>query len=57
MFVFLAEFKAKHPDDYATFVSARRATLDAPEFRNWLRDNRMAGDRAGEERTTQDHPC
>jgi putative tricarboxylic transport membrane protein len=52
-FVFPSAFKAKHPDDYARFVSAYRATLDAPEFQKWLKDNRMAGNWVGEERTTQ----
>lgn len=52
-FVFPAAFKAKHPDDYAKFVSAYRATLDAPEFRKWLHDNQMAGDWVGEQRTTE----
>ncbi len=51
-FVFPAAFKTKYPDDYARFVAAYRATLDAPEFRKWLRDNQMAGDWVGEERTT-----
>lgn len=52
-FVFPAAFKAKHPGDYATFVSSYRATLEDPEFRKWLRDNQMAGDWVGEERTTE----
>ncbi len=52
-FVFPAAFKAKHPDDYARFVAAYRATLDAPEFQKWLHDNQMAGDWVGEERTTE----
>jgi hypothetical protein len=52
-FVFPAAFKAKHPDDYAKFVSAYRATLDDAEFRKWLGDNQMAGDWVGEERTTE----
>ena len=50
-FVFPAAFKAKHPDDYATFVAAYRATLDDPAFQKWLHDNQMAGDWVGEERT------
>lgn len=52
-FVFPAAFKAKHPDDYAKFVSAYRATLEDPVFAKWLRDNQMAGDWVGEERTTE----
>jgi putative tricarboxylic transport membrane protein len=52
-FVFPAAFKVKHPDDYAKFVSAYRSTLDNPEFKKFLRDNRMAGNWVGEERTTQ----
>jgi putative tricarboxylic transport membrane protein len=52
-FVFPAGFKAKHPDDYAKFVSAYRATLDDPGFRKWLQDNQMAGDWVGEERTAE----
>jgi putative tricarboxylic transport membrane protein len=52
-FVFPAAFKAKHPQDYATFVSGYRATLDAPEFRAWLHDNQMGGDWVGEEKTTE----
>jgi len=51
-FVFPAAFKVKHPDDYAKFVSDYRATLDDPAFRKWLKDNQMAGDWVGEERTT-----
>jgi putative tricarboxylic transport membrane protein len=51
-FVFPAAFKTKHPDDYARFVTAYRATLDDPAFRKWLHDNQMAGDWVGEERTT-----
>jgi putative tricarboxylic transport membrane protein len=50
-FVFPAAFKSKHPEDYAMFVSAYRATLDAPEFRKWLHDNQMGGNWVGEERT------
>jgi putative tricarboxylic transport membrane protein len=52
-FVFPSAFKAKHPADYSKFVSAYRATLDAPDFQKWLKDNRMAGNWVGEERTTQ----
>jgi tripartite-type tricarboxylate transporter receptor subunit TctC len=52
-FVFPAAFKAKHPADYAKFVSAYRATLNDPEFQKFLKDNRMAGNWVGEERTTQ----
>jgi putative tricarboxylic transport membrane protein len=52
-FVFPSAFKAKHPDDYAKFVSAYRATLNVPEFRKWLHDNQMGGDWVGEERTAQ----
>lgn len=52
-FVFPAAFKAKHPEDYAKFVTAYRATLDDPDFRKWLKDNQMAGDWVGEERTTE----
>ena len=51
-FVYPAAFKAKHPDDYARFVTAYRATLDDPAFIKWLHDNQMAGDWVGEERTT-----
>jgi putative tricarboxylic transport membrane protein len=51
-FVFPAAFKAKHPNDYATFVSAYRTTLAAPEFRKWLQDNQVGGDWVGEEKTT-----
>jgi tripartite-type tricarboxylate transporter receptor subunit TctC len=52
-FVFPAAFKAKHPADYAKFVSAYRATLNMPEFQKFLKENRMAGEWLGEERTTQ----
>ena len=52
-FVFPAAFKAKHPEDYAKFVAAYRAMLDDPDFRKWLKDNQMAGDWVGEERTTE----
>ena len=52
-FVFPAAFKAKHPADYAKFVSAYRATLADPEFRKWLATNRMDGDWVGDERTGQ----
>jgi putative tricarboxylic transport membrane protein len=52
-FVFPSGFKAKHPADYAKFVSAYRATLDAPDFQKFLKDNRMGGNWVGEERTTQ----
>ena len=51
-FVFPAAFKAKHPADYAKFVSAYRATLNAPEFQAWLKANKMRGDWVGEEKTT-----
>src|SRR5580698_4283780 len=50
-FVFPAAFKTKHPDDYARFVTAYRATLDDPAFKTFLHDNQMAGDWVGEERT------
>ena len=52
-FVLPAAFKAKHPADYAKFVSAYRATLNDPVFQKWLKDNKMAGDWIGEEKTTQ----
>jgi tripartite-type tricarboxylate transporter receptor subunit TctC len=52
-FVFPAAFKAKHPQDYAKFVSAYRATLDDPEFQKFLATNRMAGNWLGEDRTRQ----
>lgn len=52
-FVFPAAFKAKHPEDYAKFVTAYRATLDDPEFKKWALDNQMAADWVGEERTTE----
>jgi putative tricarboxylic transport membrane protein len=52
-FVFPSAFKAKHAADYAKFISAYRATLDAPDFQKWLKDNRMAGNWVGEERTMQ----
>ena len=52
-FVLPAAFKAKHPEDYAAFVAAYRATLHDPAFRTWLHDNQMAGDWVGEERTTE----
>lgn len=52
-FVFPAAFEANHPDEYATFVSAYRATLNDPAFKKWLRLNQMQGNWVGEERTTQ----
>jgi tripartite-type tricarboxylate transporter receptor subunit TctC len=52
-FVLPAAFKTKHPADYARFVAAYRATLDSPEFKKWLGDNKMAGDWVGEQRTTE----
>ena len=52
-FVFPAAFKQKHPDNYAKFVSAYRATLNAPDFKKFLLVNQMAGDWVGEARTTQ----
>ena len=52
-FVFPVAFKQKHPQEYAKFVSAYRATLNAPDFQKWLKDNRMGGEWMGEERTTQ----
>jgi hypothetical protein len=52
-FVFPSAFKVKHPVAYAKFVSAYRATLDAPNFKKFLSDNQMAGDWVGEARTTQ----
>jgi putative tricarboxylic transport membrane protein len=52
-FVFPASFKAKHPQDYATFVDAYRRTLDNPDFKAWLKTNQMAGDWVGEEKTTE----
>jgi tripartite-type tricarboxylate transporter receptor subunit TctC len=52
-FVLPAAFKAKHPADYAKFVSAYRATLNDADFRKWLKVNRMDGDWVGDERTAQ----
>jgi putative tricarboxylic transport membrane protein len=52
-FVFPAAFKAKHPQDYAAFVTAYRATLNDPQFIKWLHDNQMDGNWVGEERTNQ----
>jgi tripartite-type tricarboxylate transporter receptor subunit TctC len=52
-FVFPSAFKVKHPAEYAKFLSAYRATLNAPDFQKWLKDNRMAGNWVGEERTAQ----
>jgi tripartite-type tricarboxylate transporter receptor subunit TctC len=52
-FVFPAAFKARRPADYAKFVEAYRATLQSPDFRKWLADNKMAGDWVGEARTTE----
>jgi putative tricarboxylic transport membrane protein len=52
-FVFPAAFKAKHADEYSKFVSAYRATLNAPDFVKWLHDNQMGGNWVGEERTAQ----
>ena len=52
-FVYPAGFKAKHPEDYAKFVTAYRATLNDPDFRKWLTENQMAGDWVGEEKTTE----
>ena len=52
-FVFPAGFKAKHPQDYAKFVSAYRQTLNDPAFQAWLKTNQMDGDWVGDERTTQ----
>lgn len=52
-FVYPAAFKAKHPEDYASFVAAYRATLADPGFQKFLHDNQMAGDWVGEARTTE----
>jgi tripartite-type tricarboxylate transporter receptor subunit TctC len=52
-FVFPAAFKAKHPDQYAKFVSAYRATLAAPDFRKWLQDNKMGGNWVGDNQTAK----
>jgi putative tricarboxylic transport membrane protein len=52
-FVFPAPFKVKHPLAYIKFVKAYRSTLDSPEFKKFLHDNRMAGDWVGEQQTTQ----
>lgn len=52
-FVFPSAFKVKRPLEYAKFVSAYRATLDAPDFKKFLHDNQMAGDWVGEARTSQ----
>jgi tripartite-type tricarboxylate transporter receptor subunit TctC len=52
-FTFPAAFKTKHPADYAKFVAAYRATLNAPDFQKFLKDNRMAGDWMGEEKTAK----
>jgi putative tricarboxylic transport membrane protein len=48
-----AAFKAKHPADYQTLVAAYRKALEKPEFQAWLKQNQMAGDWIGEERTTE----
>jgi tripartite-type tricarboxylate transporter receptor subunit TctC len=50
-FVFRAGFKAKHPEDYDKFVTAYRKTLDDPQFQTWLKNNQMAGDWVGPEKT------
>ena len=52
-FVFPASFKARHPEDYAKFVKAYRATMDDPGFKKFLVDNQMGDDWVGEEKTTQ----
>ena len=52
-FVFPAAFKAKHPENYASFVAAYRRTLDNPAFRDWLKANQMGGEWVGEERTNE----
>ncbi|WP_158219341.1 MULTISPECIES: tripartite tricarboxylate transporter substrate binding protein [unclassified Achromobacter] len=52
-FVYRAEFKAQHPDDYAKFVAAYRATMADDGFKKFLADNRMGNDWVGEEETTR----
>jgi putative tricarboxylic transport membrane protein len=51
-FVFPAAFKAKHPQDYATFVAAYRRLLANPAFQAWLKKNNMEGNWVGEKKTT-----
>lgn len=48
-----ASFKADHPEDYKKLVEAYHKALDKPEFQAWLKQNEMAGDWIGEERTTE----
>ena len=50
-FLFRAGFKAKHPDDYDTFVAAYRKTLDDSAFQTWLKTNQMEGNWIGPEQT------
>lgn len=52
-FVYQAEFKAKHPADYAKFVTAYRATMADPGFKTFLANNQMGDDWVGEEKTTE----
>ena len=52
-FVFPAAFKARHPQDYAAFVTAYRATLNDRAFIKWLHDNQMEGNWLGEARTLE----
>ena len=52
-FVFPAAFKAKHPADYDKFITAYRATMDDPGFKQFLADNKMGDDWVGEEKTTE----
>ena len=46
-------FKTKHPADYDKLVAAYRRTLELPEFKDWLKHNRMGDDWTGPEKATE----
>jgi tripartite-type tricarboxylate transporter receptor subunit TctC len=48
-----ASFSKKHPQRYERFVATYRATLNAPEYQEWLKQNQIGGEWIGPEKTNQ----
>lgn len=48
-----AEFREKHPERWNKLVEAYRATLENPEFQEYLEKNEIGGDWLGPEKTTE----
>jgi putative tricarboxylic transport membrane protein len=52
-FIAPAGFKKEHPADFDKLVNAYKATLESQEYQDWLKQNQMAGDWVGPEKTTE----